>query len=156
MTSKVVDKVIHTARVDTSNIHWQDFLTTQGTWSLKIIGYSFHLEILLTCVTEYSPGFPLTIFPTTTLFAVFLGCIAFYTDIKWWNSQRFVFGNLSLEIYIIFPYNLTDAYTSNNHLCASVSKIFIYMLIYSVKLSVLHYILNDFLTFFDTIMFYVA
>lgn len=51
------------SRVDTSNIHWQDFLTTQGTWSLKIIGYSFHLEILLTCVTEYSPGFPLTIFP---------------------------------------------------------------------------------------------
>lgn len=65
-------------------------------------------------------------------------------------------GILSLEIYIIIPYNHTDAYTSNNHLCASVFKIFIYMLIYSVKFSVLYYILNDFLTFFDTVMFYVA
>ena len=61
-----------------------------------------------------------------------------------------------MEIYIIFLYNHTDAYTSNNHLCASVSKIFIYMLISSINLSVLFYILNDFLTFFDTIMFYVS
>lgn len=77
--------------------------------------------------------FLLPFFPTPTHFAVFLG-LSSSIQTLWWNSRRLIFGFLSFESYILSPYNHIYAYSSNYHLCANVSKIFILILVFFICL----------------------